>query len=95
MKQYRKKPVVIEAVEISQENFAEIARIDGVQVHCPSDKQCEPVWSQLGYVMIRTLEGTMRGDIGDWIIKGVKGEVYPCKADIFALTYDELDGSAS
>jgi hypothetical protein len=40
---------------------------------------------------IHTLEGVMRADLGDWIIRGVKGEVYPCKPDIFAATYDPAD----
>ena len=43
-------------------------------------------------VDIETLEGTMRADAGDWIITGIKGEVYPCKPDIFAATYEPVDG---
>lgn len=39
---------------------------------------------------IETLEGTMRADVGDWIITGVKGERYPCKPDIFAATYEAV-----
>jgi hypothetical protein len=39
---------------------------------------------------IHTLEGVMRGEVGDYIIKGVKGEIYPCKPDIFELTYDKI-----
>ncbi len=39
-------------------------------------------------IVIHTLEGPMRGEIGDWIIRGVKGEIYPCKPDIFAATYE-------
>jgi len=42
-------------------------------------------------IQIRTLEGTMTAQIGDWIIKGVKGELYPCKADIFEATYEDAD----
>jgi hypothetical protein len=42
-------------------------------------------------IMFRTLEGDMYGDIGDWIIKGVTGELYPCKDDIFRQTYDILE----
>lgn len=41
-----------------------------------------------GHVEIKTLEGTMRGEVGDWIIRGVNGEFYPCKPDIFAKTYE-------
>jgi len=40
-----------------------------------------------GYVEIETLEGTMRGNVGDWIIRGINGEFYPCKNDIFEKTY--------
>lgn len=43
------------------------------------------------HLLIRTLEGQMRADEGDWIIKGVKGEIYPCKPDIFAMTYEYVD----
>ena len=44
-------------------------------------------------VFIETLEGTMKADVGDWIIKGVKGEYYPCKPDVFNMTY-EKDGDS-
>lgn len=40
---------------------------------------------------IKTLEGLMRGDVGDYIIKGVKGEIYPCKPDIFEITYEPVN----
>ena len=40
---------------------------------------------------IETLEGTMKADKGDWIIRGVKGELYPCKPDVFDLTYEEVE----
>ncbi len=42
------------------------------------------------FYMIQTLEGAMRADIGDYIIRGIKGEIYPCKEDIFNLTYEEV-----
>ena len=41
---------------------------------------------------IQTLEGLMRAEVGDWVITGVKGERYPCKPDIFAMTYEPVDG---
>ena len=44
-----------------------------------------------GDLMIRTLEGDMRATYGDWIIRGVSGELYPCKPDIFALTYERME----
>ena len=43
------------------------------------------------HMVIRTLEGDMRAEPGDWIITGVKGEQYPCKPDIFAATYEEVE----
>lgn len=42
-------------------------------------------------VYIETLEGTMKADKGDWIIKGVKGELYPCKPDVFEMTYKKME----
>ena len=42
-------------------------------------------------IYIETLEGTMKANVGDWIIKGVKGEIYPCKSDVFEMTYEEVD----
>lgn len=44
--------------------------------------------------VVETLEGTMQGNAGDWLIEGVNGELYPCKPDIFAKTYDVLDYGA-
>lgn len=76
---FRKKPVVIDAVQFTgtKENYAEIAKF------CPS----------IGFLpndtlLIKTLEGNHTVSMGDWIIKGVKGEFYPCKPDIFELTYE-------
>ena len=43
-------------------------------------------------IEIETLEGTMKANKGDWIIKGVKGELYPCKPDVFKMTYEKVDG---
>ena len=78
--QYRKKPVVIEAFKYrSGEQRSEVAQdvIDG-NVRYPED----------GTMLIKTLEGEMCARPGDWIIRGVKGELYPCKPDIFAATYE-------
>jgi hypothetical protein len=76
---YRKKPVVIEAV-----------RWDGEMetMHALNDLGFVGGGALPGPLDIRTLEGTMRAEIGDWIIKGVKGEFYPCKPDIFEATYE-------
>ncbi|WP_088005613.1 hypothetical protein [Indiicoccus explosivorum] len=87
MARYRKKPVVIEAVEWTGAN------------HLITDtfmKACEGAYIdydryQLGEVVVPTLEGEMRARVGDYIIKGVQGEFYPCKPEIFEATYEKLD----
>lgn len=84
MPQYRKKPVVIEAQRVTVNNLEQIATwcrgsVKGIAL---------PLHDQV--IDIQTLEGEMRADVGDWIIKGVKGEFYPCKPDIFELTYDKV-----
>jgi len=90
--QYRKKPVVITAVQFTQEVleaylFDKAPLPDGLRVVSSSyHPEYRKVWSfRAG---IETLEGFMTADIGDWIITGVKGERYPCKPDIFAATYE-------
>jgi len=79
---YRKKPVVIEAFQYDGRNSADIHEFCG-------DKVCEPVGEV--YMEIYTLEGTHRVMPGDYIIKGVAGEFYPCKPDIFKMTYEPAD----
>lgn len=75
---YRKKSVVIEAVQFTGLNFNEIEEFVGGDYGKDAS----------GHGVIATLEGAMRVSDNDWIIKGVKGEFYPCKPDIFASTYD-------
>lgn len=79
---YKKRPVVIEAVEWRQTlaSFEEIS-----QLATGSDRKIE--WRGAGLI-IHTLEGDMLANKGDYIIRGVKGELYPCKPDIFEQTYD-------
>jgi len=84
---YRKKPVVIEAVKFEDNGHACAAWCGG---RFSADQKPSDL-SDIRYsVLIPTLEGTMRADRGDWIIRGVKGEFYPCKPDIFEATYEEL-----
>ena len=84
MAKFRKKPVVIEAVQYRDGNWQEVLRFDArISAHCLGKKQ---------HLQIATLEGDMRADDGDWIIRGVAGEVYPCKPDIFAATYEPVEG---
>ena len=84
-KLYRKKPVVIEAVKVNCDNRHKVAEWCGGRAAeaAPSGVIYAP-----GVVAIDTLEGTMWAEAGDWIIKGVAGEFYPCKPDIFAATYE-------
>ena len=87
--QYRKKPVVIEAWKIPPDDASGNAETAPAWVIASILRgDIEPLSG--GGVSIRTLEGQMRGLVGEWIIKGVRGEVYPCKPDIFAATYDEV-----
>ena len=88
MAKYRKKPVVIEAVQWTGDNFEEIQKMlinaDENRVIMPHPNEDEDS------LLIVTLEGEMRADKGDYIIKGVKGEFYPCKPDIFEATYERV-----
>lgn len=91
MLQFRKKPVVIEAIQVVEENKAALLELaassdNRVSVGLMLDD------GALAFVQIATLEGTMYGTPGDWIIKGVAGELYPCKPEIFAATYEPVEG---
>ena len=83
MPKFRKKPIVIEAVPVA------------------TDAADQPAWLReavasgavefgITHARIRTLEGEMLADPSDWIIRGIKGELYPCKPDIFEATYEEV-----
>jgi hypothetical protein len=80
---FRKKPVEIEAVRWTGENGGEIAAF------ITTGEWADPAASD-GHLLIVTLEGPMRANVGDWIIRGVAGEFYPCKPDIFAATYEPV-----
>ncbi len=81
MAKFRKKPVVIEAVQWTGRNLADMTE------HMGNGR----LSLNQGRIVIETLEGTMLADIGDWIIRGVKGELYPCKPDIFEATYEPAE----
>lgn len=78
---YRKKPVVIEAVEWTGSTGC-LKPLVPWNCSAPPEKDAE------GRLLITTLEGVMTAQIGDMVIKGVSGELYPCKPDIFAKTYE-------
>ena len=85
---FRKRPVVVEAIRLEKgmviEPWLDAAIRDGVVIL----RGLGLYTRDKVYAVIETLEGTMRADDGDWIICGVKGEIYPCKPDIFDKTYD-------
>lgn len=87
IKQYRKKPVEIEAVKFTRNNYDEVVRFTDnaastFRIEKRPDGKCTCI--------IPTLEGNMTANEGDYIIKGVNGEFYPCKPDIFNKTYEEV-----
>ncbi len=91
---FRKKPVVIEAMQYTGHNGHKLRNWSaGVVVESPVLEIIQDDNPSGRYVQIVTLEGTMTGIVGDWIIKGVNGEFYPCKPDIFAKTYEAVERS--
>ena len=88
MKLYRKKPVIIEAVQLRPDTVDEVIEFLGVTGKGSFQDCGYGIDPADGKFKITTLEGVMIAEIGDYIIKGVKGEFYPCKPDIFEQTYD-------
>jgi len=83
-RQFRKKPVVIHAVQWTGSNVDEILDF----ICAKADARRVNVGGIQNGIAIETLEGTMIANPGDWIIRGLKGEFYPCKPDIFEASYD-------
>lgn len=85
---FRKKPVEIEAMQLTEDSDWEaIAAWCGGRLQ---NRAVVPGTDPNTVLLIDTLEGTMEGWDGDWIIRGVQGEFYPCKPDIFESTYEEV-----
>ncbi|KKL62313.1 hypothetical protein LCGC14_2186480 [marine sediment metagenome] len=89
MAQYRKKPVVIEAVQWFGDNLDDVLALVALALD-PKYASQRVEMATGSTLMIHTLEGTMQAQVNDWIIKGVKGELYPCKPDIFEATYEAI-----
>lgn len=94
-KSYVKRPVTVQAMQWTGNNLLAIRSfIYGHPIELRT-AMCQDKWWDYENIIkehgliISTLEGPMKADIGDFIIKGIKGEVYPCKPDIFKDTYDE------
>ncbi len=88
MPKFRKKPVVIDAIQWTGDNFRELKEAFGG--YCSRRFYIESTRGELDLI-IETLEGDMTASMGDWIIKGIAGELYPCKPDIFDATYEEYN----
>ena len=84
---YIKKPVEIEAVQFRRNNWNEIRSFTNDTSHT---LRIEKSIAGIATCIIPTLEGKHIAHEGDWIIKGVKGEFYPCKPDIFEMTYEPV-----
>ena len=85
---YRKKPLIIEAIQLTRNFFEQALEF------VPEKNRCNWGSGEFAedacYIEIVTLEGTMEAHEGDYIIKGIKGEFYPCQEDIFNLTYEKV-----
>ena len=86
MAYYRKKPIEIEAMQFTDEMKDRVFNFVSCNRYADFNEQGNPV------LKIQTLEGDMTASIGDWIIRGVAGEFYPCRDDIFRLTYETYAG---
>lgn len=86
MAQFRKKPVVIEAVRWD----GRMQTVERLLMAATTKEVSQDLGDPA--LIIPTLEGEMRAEVGDWIIRGVKGELYPCKPDIFEATYEPVVG---
>ena len=95
IKKYVKKPVEVEAIQLTKENIVEVFDfLDGANYKETKSMEELEDFNQMmlkqGYIEIETLEEYMKASFGDYIIKGIKGEFYPCKPDIFQATYEEV-----
>lgn len=78
---YRKKPIVIEAIQWTGKNFEKLQEFTNDTIY----------HDHRAFLFISTLEGDMEASLGDYVIKGIQGEFYPCKEDIFWNTYDKVE----
>ena len=92
--QFTKKPVTISAIKWTGDNLAYVIYFTDGRMPLMGGDFAAMKWEEYEDLVERdglkifTLEGKMNADVGDWIIRGVKGELYPCKPDIFEMTYE-------
>ncbi len=94
--QFKKKPVVIEAIQFINLNKEAIEKFVGKELKQEIESETAylaGVAAPISSLIISTLEGEMKAMPGDWIIRGVSGEFYPCKPDIFEKTYESLQNT--
>jgi len=89
---YRKKPVIIEAFQLLNKPVSEMPDwiFENDDIRLTDDSNTKNPKGDIIRMCITTWEGNMYANEGDWIIKGVKGEIYPCKPDIFKATYEPV-----
>lgn len=102
MQTFRKKPVEVEAIQFKQNGLTicdwatdtyvvPMGYEHAMRYESERDlSRGDVLHNAPAFLVIKTLEGNHRADVGDWIIRGVQGEFYPCKPDIFAATYDAV-----
>lgn len=86
---FKKKPVEVEAWQVSDEG---VEAILAWMTSEPGETDAKVINDEL---LICTLEGEMKASVGDWVVKGIAGEFYPCRSDIFAQTYESADTPAT
>jgi len=92
---YVKKPVIVEAIQLKKDNIVDVLKFLGQNIMCSCHLAHDRLDDYCNYIIINgleihTLEGDMLAREGDYIIKGIKGEFYPCKPDIFEASYQLL-----
>jgi hypothetical protein len=88
---WRKRPVEVDAIQWTGGNWDDVAEFMGSAMSGNEADIARQMAAADGRVRIRTLEGTMAASLGDWIIRGVQCELYPCKPDIFDATYESAE----
>jgi hypothetical protein len=91
---FRKKPVVIDAIRFVTNNESDNKNMNDIVIWINQGKGAQEqghAWHNGTDIFIHTLEGWHTANCGDWIIRGVKGEHYPCKPDIFEMTYEAVE----
>jgi hypothetical protein len=93
MAKFRKKPVVVEARKFETNNEPDSVNINGLVLWMNQGSPIMRAWHNGTDIYIETLEGQMKATVGDWIVRGISGEFYSVKPDIFAATYEPVEAA--